>query len=568
MPKEIPMKHWLNILALTTMLVLHSSANAFWDTMQDAKNAYMTKDYCKAYEIYMKFAEKDDPVAQRLVGFMNEEGKCVSKDSEKAAEWYRKSADNGDKTSQNNLANLYFEGKGVKKDKKEAEKFFRSAANQGDSKAQFNLGLMLFDGDGVDVNKSEGVKWFTKSAEQGLPNAQYSLGSAYMEGEGVEKNEKEGTKWLMKAADQGDAMAQFSLGAAYYFGQGVDQNYQDAIDWWKKAADHGHPRAQYRLGLAYDQGKGLKKDEKEALLWYRKAAEQGDADAQYLLGMALLEEESGKNLKEGVKWLSQSAEQGESDAQYELGKAYYFGNGVTQDYDNALLWIRKSADQNNAYALGRLGIFCIGGRLVDQNFSEAVKYLKLAINNLDATSEYDQDQAKKMNAFLRLAAKRGILDTPLSLRSKDSTVILDPGTYIIYLEDEKRLLHPREGTFTIAPAFIEGDSLEIAIDKSEGDGQQEEKWGKKSDATLKLSIETNFLIREIFLDGARLDLSSVLTGAKPDLIKTKTDVSLSSQRIQNGLLLKIHSREGKEHLRQIELRDGKLIVNTPNDTML
>lgn len=49
------------------------------------------------------------------------------------------------------------------------------------------------------------------------------------------------------------------------------------------------------------------------------------------------------------KWQS-LAEQGNADAQFLLGNAYYNGNGVPQDYNQAISWWQKSAAQGNASA--------------------------------------------------------------------------------------------------------------------------------------------------------------------------------------------------------------------------
>jgi TPR repeat protein len=49
------------------------------------------------------------------------------------------------------------------------------------------------------------------------------------------------------------------------------------------------------------------------------------------------------------KWQAQ-AEAGNADAQFLLGNAYYNGNGVPQDYNEALSWWQKAADQGNVSA--------------------------------------------------------------------------------------------------------------------------------------------------------------------------------------------------------------------------
>ena len=41
------------------------------------------------------------------------------------------------------------------------------------------------------------------------------------------------------------------------------------------------------------------------------------------------------------------AEQGDAEAQNSIGDCYYFGNGVQQDYKQAVYWFRKAAEQGN-----------------------------------------------------------------------------------------------------------------------------------------------------------------------------------------------------------------------------
>ena len=49
------------------------------------------------------------------------------------------------------------------------------------------------------------------------------------------------------------------------------------------------------------------------------------------------------------------AEQGDARAQARLGLLYYQGDGVPQDFTEALIWLRKAAQQGNAPAQARLG---------------------------------------------------------------------------------------------------------------------------------------------------------------------------------------------------------------------
>ena len=61
------------------------------------------------------------------------------------------------------------------------------------------------------------------------------------------------------------------------------------------------------------------------------------------------------SVSDGVEALKARAEKGDADAQYSLGWAYKNGEGVQQDYAEAVKWFRKAAEQGNALAQNNLG---------------------------------------------------------------------------------------------------------------------------------------------------------------------------------------------------------------------
>jgi hypothetical protein len=80
-------------------------------------------------------------------------------------------------------------------------------------------------------------------------------------------------------------------------------------------------------------------------------AEQGNAEAQYDLGVMYLRGQGVlQDYKEAVKWFRLSAEQGNANAQYNLGLLYYKGEGFPKDYKEAVRLFRLSAKQGDASA--------------------------------------------------------------------------------------------------------------------------------------------------------------------------------------------------------------------------
>ena len=113
--------------------------------------------------------------------------------------------------------------------------------------------------------------------------------------------------------------------------------------------------------------------------WYRLAAAQGNASAQYSLGMAY---EKGQGVpqdyQEALKWYRLAAAQGYAPAEYSLGLAYEKGQGVPQDYQEAVKWYRLAATHGNEFAEINLGLLYTDGRGVRQDFVRAHMWFDLA----------------------------------------------------------------------------------------------------------------------------------------------------------------------------------------------
>ena len=110
-----------------------------------------------------------------------------------------------------------------------------------------------------------------------------------------------------------------------------------------------------------------------------KLAKKGNSEAQYYLGVCY---DNGQGVeqdyKEAVKWYRKAAEQGHSDAQNNLGVCYYNGQGVEQDYKEAVKWYRKAAEQGHSLAQYNLGVCYDNGQGVEQDYKEAVKWYRKA----------------------------------------------------------------------------------------------------------------------------------------------------------------------------------------------
>ena len=96
----------------------------------------------------------------------------------------------------------------------------------------------------------------------------------------------------------------------------------------------------------------------------------------------------------GAKW-KDKAEAGDAEAQFQLGRCFYYGNGASQNYAQALKWLRKAAEQDHPVAVYFLGLAYENGREVAKNKTTADSYYikahKLAsplANSGNASAQY------------------------------------------------------------------------------------------------------------------------------------------------------------------------------------
>ena len=76
-----------------------------------------------------------------------------------------------------------------------------------------------------------------------------------------------------------------------------------------------------------------------------------EARLNFQLGRAYFK---AQNFVRAADQFRKAAEQGYAAAQYNLGLMYEYGQGVPQDYREALVWYRKAADQGDEKAKGKL----------------------------------------------------------------------------------------------------------------------------------------------------------------------------------------------------------------------
>lgn len=103
-----------------------------------------------------------------------------------------------------------------------------------------------------------------------------------------------------------------------------------------------------------------------------------------------------QDYKEAVKYFQLAAEQGDARAQYYMGECYYHGYGVAEDLEQATAWYVLAEAQEYEPAQSKVGV-CFyeigsdyyhgfGGK--EQNYEQAAKYFQSAANRGNAEAQY------------------------------------------------------------------------------------------------------------------------------------------------------------------------------------
>jgi len=130
-----------------------------------------------------------------------------------------------------------------------------------------------------------------------------------------------------------------------------------------------------------------------------------------------------------VEALRQKAEQGEATAQFKLGLAYATGQGVPQDYAQALARYRDAANQGDADALCQLATMYQNAEGVPEDHVEAYKWASLAYmlrrNFQISCAENVDDMQKKLSARQRKEANRRVDEWRAAVRFTSPRVLTE-----------------------------------------------------------------------------------------------------------------------------------------------
>jgi len=230
-------------------------------------------DYGKAFECFLKAAEKGHKICQLYVAQCYAFGRGISYDLEQSLRWYMEAYTQGDENIRElildecySIGMSYFSYEG----------YLLSYIESG-------MGHLYDNADNREFQQDyeKAVLFFRVAAERGQKEAQRMLGDCYYQGKGVEQDYKVAVNWYFQAAKQGDAEAQKMIGDCYSYARGVPKNREIALDWYSKAANQNNADAKYKIGKYYEeQADGEKNIMATAFDWYGRAAELGHEKAK------------------------------------------------------------------------------------------------------------------------------------------------------------------------------------------------------------------------------------------------------------------------------------------------
>lgn len=122
------MRRLTGLVILVAMLVLGNAGLVRADALSSGSAAFAAGDFNRAAQLLLPLADRGQPRAQAMIGFMYATGQGVPQSYDAAAYWYRLAAEQGDTTAQYLLGLAYDKGQGVPLDEVAAYKWLNLAA--------------------------------------------------------------------------------------------------------------------------------------------------------------------------------------------------------------------------------------------------------------------------------------------------------------------------------------------------------------------------------------------------------------------------------------------------------
>lgn len=186
----------MTVAACASSVALASVAGAYVQELNEGLLAYARGDSLEAFHILLPLAEKEEPLAQMIVGRLYAQGKGAPHDCGEAVKWSTRAAEHGTADAQFELATFYHQGQCVAKDDRAAVIWFELSGRMGDPRGLNAIGEIYLGRGDIPPDYAKAVGWFLRAAKLFDGDAFYKLGVLHALGRGVPKDYLEAYKWF------------------------------------------------------------------------------------------------------------------------------------------------------------------------------------------------------------------------------------------------------------------------------------------------------------------------------------------------------------------------------------
>lgn len=213
--------------------------------------AALAKDgYQSAYREYLRHAPKN-PLAQFMLGMMNENGWGRAKDGAAACGWYAKAAAAKVPAAEHRTAECLSRDKPGSASDQRALALYLSAASGGHLISLCSASDLHIEGRGTPKDVDAGLRLCAQAAQAGSPPAMMKMASYYRDNPDVPPSPEAVRFWLQQAAERGVNEARYKLATMLSQGEGGAPDVPAALRWMETAAAEGYVPAYLPTATLY-----------------------------------------------------------------------------------------------------------------------------------------------------------------------------------------------------------------------------------------------------------------------------------------------------------------------------
>jgi len=153
----------------------------------------------------------------------------------------------------------------------------------------------------------------------------------------------------------------------------------------RQKAEAGDPHAQMVYGLLLSGVPQLKKTRSDAMPWFLKSAQAGVASAQFAVGQSMMQGWGCQcDEAKGLQWLHKAAAADQSDAQVALANYLLRGEPKSEDVAKAMTWLERAVGSGNREAKFYLAaLLAAGPDEARRDPARALTLLKQVMRDVD-----------------------------------------------------------------------------------------------------------------------------------------------------------------------------------------